>query len=216
MLKAASLIKSHEALLILGSGPLHEIPLEELAKKFKRIDLVDVVHLNETKRQYAHLKNILFIEADVTQLESKIQKEKKIINQLPTLLLDTHYDLVISANLLSQLPYHLRSFLEKKAIAKYDEKALDDFCYQVSLDHYHYLLNFKCPVVLITDTETHCVGLQDEILEIQKPFINFTLPPHSDLWWWNVAPRPEFSKDFSLKMKVSAFILNFDSNPPLI
>ena len=209
ILKATELPKTHHKVLVLGSGPLHEIPLEELANKFKQVDLVDVVHLRQTKKKYEHLKNVNFIEADITELERVIHQEKKNINLTPKRFLDVPYDLVISANILSQLSYHLRHFLEKKAFPKLSESELDLFSFQVSFDHYQYITQFNCPVVLITDIETNLIGLKDETLEVQKPFINFELPPPQEEWWWNLAPRPEFSKDYSVKMKVAAFILNF-------
>lgn len=209
ILKAAKSCKKHDAILILGSGPLHEIPLNELSEMYERVDLVDVVHLSETKNKYSHLANVHFIEADVTELESEIRREKIIINKVPSAFLTGNYSLVVSANLLSQLPYHLRSFLLKKASQKITEEQLDNFCYQVSLDHYQYLAKFRCPVVLITDTESHYIGKKEETIDVQTPYINFTLPVPHEQWWWNLAPRPEFSKDYSVKMKVSAFILNF-------
>ena len=208
ILNAAASIKEHDTLLILGSGPLHEIPLEELANIYKRIDLVDIVHLNETKNKYKHLKNVCFIEADITQLESVLRKEKKIFNIIPSQFLTENYNLVISANLLSQLSYHLRNYLEKKGPG-YTSLELDNFCYQVSFDHYRYLAKFPCPAVLITDTESHFIGKNDELIEIQTPFISFPLPTPNEEWWWNLAPRPEYSKNFSVKMKVAAFVLNF-------
>jgi hypothetical protein len=208
ILKTLAATKKNNAVLVLGSGPLHEIPLIELAKHFKKVDLVDVVHLNETKKKYTQLKNIFFIEADITELEKIIYKKKSPYNKTPDLFLDKHYDLVISANLLSQLSYHLRSFLEKNSSVKLSEDELDTFCYQVSLDHFKYLKNFNSPVILITDLETHIVGKNNELLEIQTPYINFDLPKISENWVWDLAPLPEFSKNFSVKMQVAAFILN--------
>ncbi|MDO9180777.1 MAG: hypothetical protein Q7U04_00145, partial [Bacteriovorax sp.] len=66
------------SVLVLGSGPLHEIPLDILAKNFQRVDLVDVVHLKSTKNNYLHYKNINFIEADITELEYLLIKSKKV------------------------------------------------------------------------------------------------------------------------------------------
>ena len=103
------------SVLVLGSGPLHEIPLELLAKSFEKVDLVDVVHLKSTIKQYSQYKNVRFIQADITELESEILKNKKVVNKIPTQFLEQNYDLVISANILSQLSYHLRNILEKKA-----------------------------------------------------------------------------------------------------
>ena len=209
ILKSIHLLKSQNAALVLGSGPLHEIPIEEMALRFSHVDLVDVVHLEETKKKYSHLKNINFIEADITELEHDIEREKKILNKVPSLFLNNKYDIVISANLLSQLSYHLRNYLDKKAKPKLSEDALDKFSYQVSFDHYNYITSFNCPVVLITDIETHLINSDDSLLEVQTPYINFALPDANEQWWWNLAPRPEFSKDYSVKMKVAAFNLNF-------
>ncbi|MGZ3788025.1 MAG: hypothetical protein ACXVLQ_05845 [Bacteriovorax sp.] len=206
--EAVAKARAHDRVLVLGSGPLHEIPLEDLASTFKRVDLADIVHLKETIEQYKHLKNVHFIQADITELESIIHKEKKIYNKVPTLFQSESYDLVISANLLSQLSYHLRNFLEKKASSKLSEEELDKFCYQVSLDHYRYITHFPCPVVLITDIETHLIGKNEELLEVQTPYINFKLPTPQERWWWDVAPIPEYSKKVALKMKVAGFLLN--------
>lgn len=211
--KVVSSLSAHQRVLVLGSGPLHEIPIQSLASHFHDVDLVDVVHLKVTKEKYKHLKNINFIEADLTELEAIIHQEKKIVNKVSTLFQDRTYDLVISANLLSQLSYHLRDYLEKKAKPKLSESTLDAFAHQVSFDHYQYLLNFKCPVLLITDTESQFIGLNDELIQSQTPYINFPMPKPVEQWWWNLAPRPEFSKDYSVKMKVSVFILNFQTNP---
>lgn len=207
--QATSTIRAHQRVLVLGSGPLHEIPLVALASVFEHVDLVDVVHLKETVEKYKAHHNVHFIQADISQLESTLLREKKIANTIPTQFLENKYDLVISANLLSQLAYHLRNFLEKNASPKLYPEELDRFAYQVSFDHYQYLAKFKCPVILITDTETHLIDARNELLEVQTPYINFTLPPPQEQWWWNLAPIPEVSKDYSVKMKVSAFILNF-------
>ena len=196
------------SVLVLGSGPLHEIPLDLLAKSFISIDLVDVVHLKSTKKEYAHHKNVNFIEADITELEKDILKTKRIINKIPTQFIDKNYDLVISANLLSQLSYHLRNYLDKHKSTRLTEKHLDDFANQITLDHFNYLQNFNCPVILITDIMTCFLNKNDEIIDFSSPYINFSLPEPLQVWWWNLAPIPEYQKDVALKMKVAAFVLN--------
>ena len=201
-------IKKKSSVLILGSGPLHEIPIEFLSASFNRVDLVDVVHLNSTKMSLKKFKNISFIEADVTELESCILKEKKPFNKIPTQFIKSGYDLVISANLLSQLSYHLTHFLEKNATPKLSLLELEHFANQVTLDHYLYLQSFICPVLLITDTETLLEDMDHNLIERENPYINFSFPIPIQEWWWNVAPIPEYQKDIALKMKVQAFLLN--------
>lgn len=199
------------AVLILGSGPLHEIPVEFLAKNFKRVDMVDVVHLPEVQKQWAHLQNIRFITADVTDLEAEILRTKRPVEKIPELFLKDQYDLVISANLMSQLAYHLRQFLEKKAQPLLDENALDAFANKVTENHFHYLKQFTCPVILITDIETHLLDKKDQLVEKTSPYVNFNFPTPTTTWWWNVAPIPEYSRELAVKMKVAAFILNSPS-----
>ncbi len=199
---------SNKKVLVLGSGPLHEIPVEFLAGNFERVDLVDVVHLPETKKQWEHLTNLNFINADVTELETDLLREKKPISKIPTAFLNENYDLVLSANLLSQLAYHLRNFLEKKSSPKLTERELDLFAHQVTENHFLYLKKFRCPVLLITDIETHLIDKHGQLVQKETPYIDFSFPSPVEEWWWNVAPIPEYSKKLSVKMKVAGFVLN--------
>ncbi len=203
-----SIAKRNEAILILGSGPLHEIPLPLIASTFTRVDLVDIVQLQETKKTYSHLKNVRFIEADITELEAKILKDKKAIHHTPSLFLDQDYDLVISANLLSQLSYHIRGFLEKKARPKLSVEELDRYAHEISFNHLKYLQTFPCPVILITDIETHFYDKEACMIHTERPYIDFEFPLPRKEWIWNVAPIPEYSKEMALKMKIAAFIFN--------
>jgi hypothetical protein len=200
-------LKQKNIVLILGSGPLHEIPIVELSNQFERIDLVDIVHLKSTKSAYRHYKNLNFIEADLTELEKDIYNEKKIINRVPSIFTDIKYDLIISANLLSQLPNHLASFLEKNG--HNSAESLEKFKNQICQDHISYLKNFNAPTILITDTERSFHNPSGELINKENSFNNLQLPKPANEWEWNLAPIPEVSKEYSIKMKVSAFILNF-------
>lgn len=205
--KHANLAKEKNSVLVLGSGPLHEIPLEFLSRTFNKVALVDVVHLPQVKKTWKHLSNVHFIESDVTEIEKEMLKEKRPINKVPTAFLNDHYDLVISANLLSQLSYHLRNFLEKNASPTCTEEELDTFSYQVTYNHFLYLKSFACPVILITDIETHLLNKNEELVQKESPYLNFAFPSAEEEWWWNLAPIPEYSKEIAIKMKVAAHVL---------
>ena len=153
-------------------------------------------------------KNVRFIQADITGLEAKILKEKKTVHLPPSLFLDQDYDLVISANLLSQLSYHIRGFLEKKARPKLSPEVLDHYAHEISFNHFQYLQQFSCPAILITDIETNFFNKEDQLIHTEKPYIDFKFPPSKEEWIWNVAPIPEYAKDIALKMKVAAFVFN--------
>lgn len=201
-------ISHKKSVLVLGSGPLHEIPITFLSQAFKQVDLVDIVHLPEVKKQCSLLKNVNFITHDITELENTLLNEKKPIEKVPSAFLNSNYDLVISANLLSQLAYHLRNFLEVKARPKLTDLELDQFALKVTKNHFLYLKKFKCPVVLITDIEIFLQNKEEKLIEKETPYIDFDLPVATEEWWWNVAPIPEYSKDLAVKMKVAGFVLN--------
>lgn len=197
-----------KSVLVLGSGPLHEIPIEYLSKTFEKVDLVDIVHLPATIKKWQHLKNIHFITADITEIEKDLMVKKKAIEKIPTAFLNENYSLVISANVLSQLAYHLRNFLEKKSSPKLSEKELDLFANKVTENHFLYLQKFPCPVLLITDVETLVIDKQETIVQKETPYVDFSFPTAALEWWWNVAPIPEYAKDLAVKMKVAGFVLN--------
>lgn len=209
IIRSISKMTQFDSVIIFGAGPLHEIPIEEISKAFKKIDLVDVVHLPTTIKKCSHLNNINFITSDVTELEEFILKNKIIYNRQPEKFLKDKYDLVISANLISQIPHHLINFLRKNGKEKYSEETLIKFANQVAKDHFDYITNFHCPAILITDSETQYFDKNENLIQTEKPFLDFDLPPPDHKWVWNLAPIPEMSKKYSVKMVVSAFNLNF-------
>lgn len=208
ILEVALKVPQKNSLLILGSGPLHEIPIVELSSLFKKISLIDVVHLDSTKKKFAHLTNLEFIEHDITEIETILARDKKAFNAIPQAFLKDQNDLVISANILSQLAYHLRNYLEKNAKPKLTEADLNLFATQVSQDHFLYLKKFPCQVLLITDIETYFKDKNGKSIERQTPYIDLTLPPPVMTWNWDLAPIPEYNPEISLQMKVAGFILN--------
>lgn len=64
-------------------------------------------------------------------------------------------------------------------------------------------------MILITDTERSFYDSIGRFMKKEESFIKFELPVPDQEWEWNLAPIPEVSKEYSIKMKVSAFILNF-------
>lgn len=198
----------HKAVLILGSGPLHEIPIELLAKTFEKVVLVDIVHLKDTKKNTAHLKNVQFIEHDITELEEDLRLKKILTPKTPSRFLDEEWDLVLSVNLMSQLPLHFESFIQKKMPKRFSEEALRDYLLKLSANHLAYLHLFKAPTLLITDTETSYLDTQEKVIQVDRNYDHLCLPLPLHSWIWRVAPIPEFQKDVEVRMKVCGFLLN--------
>lgn len=196
--------KHFDSILVFGSGPLHEIPIEVLSKKFKKVVLVDVVHLSVTKKQCASLHNVEFIEHDVTEIEQKILSSGQLQNYIPESFVNESWGLVLSVNLMSQLPLHLENFVRKKL--KFSDNEIEIFLQNVTRNHLLYLQSFESPVLLITDVETHYLDGQQKSLQVDHTYSHLKLPPPQKRWMWDVAPIPEFQKDIAIKMLVNGFV----------
>lgn len=199
---------NRDSILILGPGPLHEIPIEEISKKFKKVTLVDIVHLQSTKKYVSHLKNIDFIEHDITEKEAELQNLKTLTSKPPQRFLDQDWGMVLSVNLMSQLPLHFQTCIEKKMKGLFSESAIDTFLKELTSLHYLYLKSFKAPVLLITDTHSDYLNPSEKILQTDDNYAHIKLPAPIHSWVWRVAPIPEFRKDIEIRMRVSGFLLN--------
>ena len=198
--------KHFESILILGSGPLHEIPINELAQKFSRVVLVDIVHLKSTKKSIQHLKNVEFIEHDITETEGVILQHKKLSKKTPERFLNEDWGMVLSVNIMSQLPLHLETYIKTKLKNHFKEEEIKHFLNSVTENHFLYLQSFNSPTVLITDTKTYYYDQSEKLLEGHSNYAHLTLPTPLHEWIWNVAPIPEFQKDIAIKMLVSGFV----------
>lgn len=197
-----------ESVLVLGSGPLHEIPIDELSKKFKKVVLVDIVHLTSTKKSVEHLKNIEFVEHEISEIENLLKNEKKLIEKIPTSFILENWGLVLSINIMSQLPIHLNSYIKKRLKNKFAETEIESYLQNVTKNHLLYLQSFHCPVILISDIETTYYDKKETLLQTDVNYTHLNLPKPLKEWSWNVAPIPEFDKNIAMKMTVHAFVIN--------
>jgi hypothetical protein len=196
-----------DSVLVLGSGPLHEIPIELLAKTFKRVVLVDIVHLKSIKKSVAYLKNVEFIEHEITEVEEALRINKQLKNKVPTKFLDQDWGLVLSVNVMSQLPLHFATFIGKKLKNNFSFTEIEKFLKEITKNHLAYLHSFKSNVILITDTQTFYYDKNEFIIQTDNNYEHLSLPEPIEEWNWNVAPIPEFQKDIGFKMRVCGFVL---------
>jgi hypothetical protein len=199
--------RHYDSILVLGPGPLHEIPIETLSKTFKRVVLVDIVHLKSTKKSVAHLTNVEFVEHEITEIEEALRVHKKLSDKVPAKFLDLDWGLVLSVNVMSQLPLHLETFIHKKLKNRFTEAQIQVFLKNVTQNHLNYLQSFHSNVILITDTQTFYYDKNEKILQTDHNYEHLSLPKPSEEWNWNVAPIPEFQKDIGMKMHVCGFVL---------
>lgn len=198
-------VNPKNSILVLGSGLLHEIPIEYLQKNFKKVTLVDIVHLNFVKKYTKKYSNIELIEHDISEVEKDLTKGN-FVNRIPTRFINEEFSVVISANLMSQIPLNLKKYIDRSKLHE-DEKYIDRFCQSAYENHYKYLKNFECPTLLITDIETNLVDIQNNIIESDSPSLAHILPKAHKEWIWNIAPKGEIDRELSLQMKVASIII---------
>ena len=196
-----------DSVLVLGSGPLHEIPIEILSKSFKRVVLVDVVHLKSTKKSVSHLSNIEFIEHEITEVEEILRVKRELKDLTPSAFIKHQWGLVLSVNIMSQLPLHFQTYIDKKLKNTFTHAQVENFLKAITRNHLNYLKSFNSNVLLITDTKTFYYDKKDILLQVDENYPHLALPSPSEEWTWNVAPIPEFQKDIAMRMHVCGFVL---------
>jgi hypothetical protein len=114
ILKAAINCPEHRTILIFGAGSLNDVPLAILANQFKKVILVDLIFLKSAKQKAAKFDNVELVEHDITESLDDIKQGKPNV-QIPSRWLDCDdIDLVVSLNLITQLPLIPVRWLIKK------------------------------------------------------------------------------------------------------
>jgi hypothetical protein len=108
--------------------------------------------------------------------------------------------LVISANLLSQLPILLLERLESRC-PWIDDEVRMSFARAIIDHHLALLQNHDGQICLISEV-MRLVHDHDQPIEKVDPLFGTSLPYEGEEWWWDIAPRPELGPDFDVKLRV--------------
>ncbi len=192
--------------VILGSGMLYDVPLEDLTAGFREVLLVDIVHPLKNWLPSLRFKNLRRITADVTGAVEEIFRVAKIAGAAlpkvePNLFLDdSEVDLVVSLNLLSQLPVIPTEYLER--VGAHPPEAIQGFARHLIASHLAYLQRFPCTVALITDVEKITLNRAGTVVGKSSLLRGVSLPFEGETWIWRLAPRPEGHPDYSYERRV--------------
>ena len=197
ILKAASQVEEGGRVLIVGAGLLHDIPLEALLERFERVDLVDLVFLRSARRQIRRLNRryrrtggqIRRLEVDVTgQLDKLLQGDLSV--EVPSWGWDEGYDLVVSLNLITQLPLLPTRYLLRQGVAEED---VDRFGHDLIEAHLAWLRGFEeARVCLIADQHIDEMDRQGRLVErVDDPWWGVMHPPVQAHWQWEALPLRE-------------------------
>jgi hypothetical protein len=200
-------LERRRTVIVLGSGLCRDVPLDELASRFERVILVDAVHLAPVRRRTRRLANVSFVTMDLTGAgDWLLGGAEERGDPLRPFIEDPDVDLVVSANLLSQLPLALERFVERAGPTRLPADLADR-----SIGwHLADLARFGARVCLLTDVECRDVeasdwgrrhaptGREPAILARLDLTRGHLLPPPDATWTWTVAPPGEVERNIAL------------------
>ncbi len=181
--------KSKRTVIILGAGSLHDLPLDYLAKNFHQVKLVDLLFLSGARRKVESYSNVTLIEQDISCSLQQVFTGSTAVSEGDFALNDDAVDLVVSMNVLGQLPLIPVKWLEK--MYRFEPLALQKVSQDFLRHHLNYLRAFHCPVCLISDREIQTFNQEGQLVD------------SSDIWWglepvaanfewdWEIAPFGE-------------------------
>jgi len=175
---------------VLGSGLLRDVPVEALAETFDTVVLVDLVHLASvrTRLKAKRFKNIRLISRDLSGFEDAAAG--KPVEPLAFLRQVPYLDLVVSANILSQIGVGAKRRLERKSDARKSE--ISRALIRAHLDG---LAALPCKTVLLTDTGYRVTDRKGNVLEEADLLCGVPAPAAKRAWTWPVAPYGELGRD---------------------
>lgn len=208
LLDSLQACSSFRTALVFGSGLLLDVPLDELARRFAQVYLVDVVHLPEVRRAVRRHANVRCIDLDVTgfiEHMSGLSPEHLELPPPDCFLDEPSIDWVASVNLLSQLPL-LPADCLRQHFPELDEAMLEAWGTQVMRQHLDYLAAFAAPTCMLADMEQTVLNLDGEVIE-NIDFaarLGLDMPPSKE-WRWDIAPPGEIAPDIGSFHRVAAW-----------
>lgn len=192
----------HRTCLVLGSGQLRDIPLALLAARFEQILLADAVHLWPARRQARRFTNVSLLTVDLTGKLAEIAFGQPPTAPLARLLAEPGLDLIISANLLSQLAIAVEEALERQGGT---ETAIVETSRALVADHIAQLRQAPARTCLLSDVDMREIGRDGEVRARHDLLAGIALPRPDEMWDWPVAPFGVAEPDVAYIHRVHAY-----------
>jgi hypothetical protein len=202
--QAVSSLARRRTAVVLGSGLLRDVPFQDLLAAFERVVLVDAVHLPMVRLTAGRQAGVTLLTRDLTGLSGWLSGEAAgRQDPVGDLASDPQVDFVLSANVLSQLPLGVETFLEKNpARAKALPAGLADRTVGWHLDD---LARFSGAICLLTDVEMRDEDREGRVTDRLDLARGHALPEPDEAWDWPVAPFGELEKDMRYVHRVHAY-----------
>lgn len=193
-------------LRLLGAGYLGDVPLDILAARYDRIELVDWVFLRETRRQVRRYSHVSLLETDITgiipallQAPSFAAIERLLASEEPD---DGKADQTVSLNLITQLPLLPLQYLDRR-FPKLAEERLNAWGLRLMQRHLDRLRHHGG--LLIADLHQAEYDREGNLLHSRDYLHHFNLSPERIAnWSWPAAPAGELPHGQYTRHQVSA------------
>lgn len=212
VLAAADRCEHHGSVAVYGAGLLLDVPLAELAQRFDHVYLLDLVYLRETRRRARRHPNVTLVEHDATNVAAAFLDHVRHgragfpdATPAPPECV-CRADLVVSLNLLSQLPVMPREYALDH-VERLDMAQLDAWCARVIAAHHAMLRTLDGGVCLIADHSYVKRDRAGTIVDSGSTVHGLTLPEPDAAWTWPVAPLGESDRDTATELTVGAWHL---------
>lgn len=210
ILDAAERAPAGGRILVAGAGRLIEVPVGALSRRFAEVVLADVVHPLPVRLAARRHQTVRLWPLDVTGVLEPLHAALTAGGPLPVpteagLFDGPPFDLVLSCNLLSQLPLLPLDAIEARAPAV-DQTVRDDFADALMRAHLGWLRRAGRTAALFTDLESLWLDRQGRVVERESSLRGIALPPPDRVWDWDIAPAGEQERDLALRHRVGGWL----------
>jgi hypothetical protein len=209
ILEAVDRCSRYDKVVIVGSGLLFDIPVAELSKRFREVTLVDILHLWQVRTAVSAYSNVRLHPVDITGVVKEVHAAARGGGALqmseckPEFFLNDGIDLVVSANILSQLPV-LPNGYASRWLNRRSPEQVKGFSRGLVINHLDWLASFTGNVCLIADLERlHCDG--EKVVRREQSLWGVELPEGGQEWMWELAPRPEIEWNRDIRHRVVGY-----------
>lgn len=206
ILEAAADCSDRHRVVVLGSGLLYDVPLEDLSAMFGEVVLVDIQHMPSAWRRAKRFDNVTLVSRDITGVVEPVYDwvaeggGKPLPRPSAGCLPLDGAGLVVSAAVLSQL-HHLPVEYLSDAFPAHPKGEIDAFAKALVEHHLDSLAAFPGAVCLITEVERHILD-RGKVAERIDPLHGAALPFPGHEWFWEIAPPPEMHQHYAQRLKM--------------
>lgn len=214
ILEVAARCPRRERGLVIGAGDCLDVPVAELAEMFREVVLADIVVGREARRwEKKYPGRVRCVNWDASGALAALAAARDAVpaNEAPAFFARAdpgpppggEADFIVSANCISQL-----GLVPGHSLPAYEQdKDLPERCARAAAKrHLAWLQERPALRLLIADAARLDIGADGRQLKRETLHERFGLPKPDRQWRWDLAPIPEWSRDFHRVHEVGAWI----------